>query len=195
MHRWMRRSSPGFTFIELIVTTAVLMVLASALLPIARISIRRQREADLRRTLREVRTAIDRFKTDYDQGRIGGTAIASGSEGYPASLQQLVDGVPVMNDPTGRKIRYLLDSVYGFSTHSDPSGFCRRVKLPETTPCSIVAVLFSSVHPSSPLYPSSVKIVSNAGSLPKSQLPSSETSPLSGRSSTESNSDDGSIVT
>jgi general secretion pathway protein G len=107
MHRWMRRSSPGFTFIELIVTTAVLMVLASALLPIARISIRRQREADLRRTLREVRTAIDRFKTDYDQGRIGGTAIASGSEGYPASLQQLVDGVPVMNDPTGRKIRYL----------------------------------------------------------------------------------------
>jgi general secretion pathway protein G len=117
MHRWMRRSSPGFTFIELVVTTAVVMVLASALLPIARISIRRQREGDLRRTLREVRTAIDRFKTDYDMGRIGGTDIAFGGEGYPASLQQLVDGVPVTNDPTGRKIRYLrripLDPVTG----------------------------------------------------------------------------------
>jgi general secretion pathway protein G len=107
MHRWFRRTSPGFTFIELIVTTAVLMVLASALLPIARISIRRQRETDLRKTLRDVRTAIDRFKTDYDLGRIGGTEIAFGSEGYPASLQQLVDGVRVNNDPSGRKIRYL----------------------------------------------------------------------------------------
>ena len=49
MRYWLRRSSPGFTFIELVIATAVLMVLASAAIPLARVSIRRQKEAELRR--------------------------------------------------------------------------------------------------------------------------------------------------
>jgi general secretion pathway protein G len=61
MRRWFLRTSPGFTFIELVVATAVMMVLASAALPIARVSMRRQKEVELRRSLREMRAAIDDF--------------------------------------------------------------------------------------------------------------------------------------
>lgn len=97
----------GFTFIELIVTTAVIMVLASAALPIMRISIRRQREAELHRILRETRLAIDEFKRQADLGVIGGADIPFGSENYPSSLQQLVDGVTRTNDASGRKLKFL----------------------------------------------------------------------------------------
>ena len=107
LRRWFSRSSPGFTFIELIVTTAVIMVLASAALPIARVSIRRQREAELHRILRETRAAIDEFKRQADLGNVASTEIVFGGENYPASLQQLVDGVTRANDASGRKIKFL----------------------------------------------------------------------------------------
>jgi general secretion pathway protein G len=97
----------GFTFIELVVCTAVMMILASAALPIVRISIRRQREAELHRVLRETRAAIDKFKDYADRGSIASADLAFGSEGYPASLQQLVDGVPMANDASGRKWKFL----------------------------------------------------------------------------------------
>jgi len=102
-----RTSSAGFTFIELIVTTAVIMVLASAALPIARVSIRRQREAELHETLREMRSAIDKFKDYADSGKISSFDIQAGSDNYPASLQQLVDGVGVAGDTTGKKYKFL----------------------------------------------------------------------------------------
>jgi len=97
----------GFTFIELVVCTAVMMILASAALPIVRISIRRQREADLHRTLREVRAAIDKFKNYADSNQIASADLQFGSEGYPASLEQLVEGVPIANDASGRKWKFL----------------------------------------------------------------------------------------
>jgi general secretion pathway protein G len=107
MMRRFRKTSPGFTLIELIVATAILMVLASAALPLARVQMRRYREVDLKRTLREMRTAIDRFKADADGQRIAPTELRIGNEGYPASLQQMVDGVARANDATGTKLKYL----------------------------------------------------------------------------------------
>jgi general secretion pathway protein G len=97
----------GFTFIELLVTTAVMMVLASAALPMARVTMKRQREVELRRVLREMRTAIDKFKDLADTQIIAPSEVPFGSEGYPPSLQVLVDGVGRNNDATGSKIKLL----------------------------------------------------------------------------------------
>lgn len=108
MHaRWTRRSSPGFTFIELVIATAVLVILASAALPIARLSIRRQKEAELHRSLREMRTAIDDFKRWADAGRISTQSVNIGNENYPPSLELLVEGVPYSNDPSGHTKKFL----------------------------------------------------------------------------------------
>ena len=105
--RWLRKSSSGFTFIELIVATAIMMILASAALPMARVSMKRQREAELRHSLREMRDAIDQFKDWADAGRIASTELTFGSENYPASLDVLVQGVALANDATGRKKKFL----------------------------------------------------------------------------------------
>jgi general secretion pathway protein G len=107
MTRWFRKTSPGFTFVELLVATAVLMVLASAAMPLARVSMQRQREAELRRTLREVRTAIDDFKRWADAGRISTRDVNIGSENYPPNLEILVEGVPFTNDASGRLKKFL----------------------------------------------------------------------------------------
>jgi general secretion pathway protein G len=104
---WTRGSSSGYSFIELIVATAVLMILASAALPIARVSMRRQNEADLRRVLREMRLAIDVYKNYSDRGNLGITETRLGTEGYPPSLEVLVEGVVLANDATGRKKKFL----------------------------------------------------------------------------------------
>lgn len=101
------RDARGFTFIELLVATAVIMVLASAALPLARVSMQRQREVELKRSLREMRAAIDRFKDMADQGVIAPTELRLGSENYPASLEQLVEGVTRNNDATGTKFPFL----------------------------------------------------------------------------------------
>ena len=69
------------------------MLLASAIMPLARVTATRQREAELRRALREMRTAIDRYKDAADAQQIASLEIKVGSEGYPADLQVLVDGV------------------------------------------------------------------------------------------------------
>jgi general secretion pathway protein G len=102
-----RRSSPGYSFIELVIATAVLMILASAALPIAKISIRREKEAELHRSLREMRTAIDDFKRWADAGRVSTLNVSIGSENYPPSLEILVEGVPYTNDASGRKKKFL----------------------------------------------------------------------------------------
>lgn len=105
--KWLRASSGGFTFIELIVAAAIMMILASAALPLARVSMKRQREAELRHSLREMREAIDSFKDWADSGRIASTELTFGSENYPSSLDVLVQGVALANDATGRKKKFL----------------------------------------------------------------------------------------
>ncbi|MBI1873946.1 MAG: type II secretion system protein [Acidobacteria bacterium] len=97
----------GYTFVELLVVTALVLILASAVLPMARVTVQRTREAELHRVLREMRTAIDKYKDAVDHGLIGGTQIRVGSEGYPPDLETLVEGVPVQNDASGRKLKFL----------------------------------------------------------------------------------------
>ncbi len=97
----------GYTFIELVIVTAILLVLASAVMPLAQVTSQRQREAELRRTLREMRTAIDKFKDAVDSGQIPQTELEPGSEGYPEDLETLVEGVSAAGDASGRKLKYL----------------------------------------------------------------------------------------
>lgn len=107
---WLRigtRRAPGYSFVELLVVVTIILILASAVMPLAKVTIQRQKEMELRRALREIRTAIDKYKDAVDQGQIGGTDVELGSEGYPPSLEKLVEGVTAMNDASGRKLKFL----------------------------------------------------------------------------------------
>jgi len=97
----------GFTFVELLVVMTIVLILASAVQPLAKVTIQRTREAELRRVLRDMRTAIDKFKDAADAGQIPSTELKANSEGYPPDLQTLVDGVSVVNDASGRKLKFL----------------------------------------------------------------------------------------
>jgi general secretion pathway protein G len=101
-----RRAERGVTYLEMIATAGIVLILASAVLPLARVTRVRQREIELRRALREIRTAIDKYKAAVDQGRIGGTDVKLGSEGYPPDLQALVDGVNEVGK-VDRKLKFL----------------------------------------------------------------------------------------
>jgi general secretion pathway protein G len=90
----------GFTLIELIVATAILVILTGMAVPLARIAIKRERERELRHDLWEMRDAIDRYKDAADRGAF---QIKVGSEGYPPDLETLVKGV----DMAGKKLRFL----------------------------------------------------------------------------------------
>jgi general secretion pathway protein G len=106
-HRLRLASARGYTFVELIVVTTIVLILASAVQPLARVAIQRQKEAELRRVLREMRDAIDKFKDAADAQMIPTTELKPNSEGYPPDLETLVDGVSVMNDASGRKLKFL----------------------------------------------------------------------------------------
>jgi general secretion pathway protein G len=97
----------GYTFVELLIVVTVLMILASAVLPLAQVTSQRQREVELRRDLREIRTAIDKFKDAVDTGLIPTTELKPDNEGYPPDLETLVEGVTIANDATGRKLKFL----------------------------------------------------------------------------------------
>lgn len=90
----------GLTLVELIITVAIVGILASAALPMARFQVRRAKERELRRDLWEMRDAIDRYKDAADRGAI---QIKTDSVGYPPDLQTLVDGVDVQD----KKVRFL----------------------------------------------------------------------------------------
>ena len=100
------QSSAGFTFVELLVVAAILATLAAVALPLVQVTVQRQREVELRRSLREMRDAIDRFKDAVDSGAIPQTELKPNNEGYPPDLETLVEGVEVANDATGRKLRF-----------------------------------------------------------------------------------------
>jgi general secretion pathway protein G len=102
-----RNAAAGYTFIELIIVSSMILVLAAAIMPLTKVTMQRAREAELRRALREMRTAIDKFKDAADLGQIGSLDIKAGSENYPPDLQTLVDGVAAANDATGRKLKFL----------------------------------------------------------------------------------------
>jgi len=105
--RRFRTSSGGFTFIELIVAAALMMILASAAMPLARVSMKRQKEAQLKYNLKEVREAIDTFHDWAERGAIAQFELAAGNDNYPTSLDILVQGVTLANDATGKKKKFL----------------------------------------------------------------------------------------
>jgi general secretion pathway protein G len=116
------RGDGGFTFVELLVVTTILLILSAAAMPLAKVTIQRQKEVELRRAQREIRTAIDKYKDAVDQGAIGGTDIKVGSEGYPPDLDTLVEGVTPLNDATGRKLKFLRRIPYDPMTGSTEWG-------------------------------------------------------------------------
>jgi general secretion pathway protein G len=91
----------------MLVVATLILILASAVMPLARVTAQRTKEVELHRALREIRTAIDKYKDAADLGQIGSLDIKVGSEGYPPDLQTLVDGVTAANDATGRKLKFL----------------------------------------------------------------------------------------
>jgi len=93
----------GMTLLELIIASAILLVLASAAVPGLRFTIIREKENQLHRTLREIRNAIDKYKDYSDRNLI---RVEVGSEGYPPDLETLVKGVN-LGDSGGRKVRFL----------------------------------------------------------------------------------------
>jgi general secretion pathway protein G len=121
-----RRAVPaaegGYTFIELLVVSTLILILASAAMPLARVTATRQREAELRRALREMRTAIDKYKDAADTQQIASLDVKAGSEGYPADLETLVAGVAAQNDATGRKLKFLRRIPVDPMTHSTTWG-------------------------------------------------------------------------
>lgn len=101
-----RKYASGLTLIELLVTLVILSILAMAALPYAEVTVRRNKELELHRSLREVRIAIDAFHDDWVAGRIThGDGIAS-ADGYPRKLQVLVTGAD-RGKAGGGKRRYL----------------------------------------------------------------------------------------
>ena len=95
----------GLTLIELLVTLAILSILAAAALPYAELTVRRDRELELSRTLREMRTAIDSFHEDWLAGRISHATNQASEDGYPKTLQVLVDGVDTGKAKSGKQKR------------------------------------------------------------------------------------------
>ena len=99
-----RIAQRAFTLMEMIITCTVLMILASAVIPMATNGIKRQKELELRRDLREMRMAIDAYKLAVDQQRIKPPPPAN--MGYPESLEVLVEGAQASGTLSG-KIRFL----------------------------------------------------------------------------------------
>jgi len=96
-----RQLQAGMTLLELIIACAILMILASAAMPVARYTVQRRKEAELHSDLREMRDAIDRYKDAADRNL---TRVEAGTEGYPPDLDTLVKGVDMVSQPNAAGI-------------------------------------------------------------------------------------------
>jgi len=112
------RRGHGFTFIELVITVAIIGILAAAAVPLVELTAKRAKEHELRAGLRQLRTALDEYKRAADDGRIARKADDSG---YPPSLDALVEGVGDDDDPAGRRRIYFLRRVPRDPFHADPA--------------------------------------------------------------------------
>jgi general secretion pathway protein G len=116
----------GFTFIELLIVVAIMALLASVAMPLAEVTVQRNREQDLRRSLREIREAIDAYKLAADEGRIERQADKSG---YPPTLAALAEGVADKRNP-GQTIYFLRrvprdpvgEGEWGLRSYASPPG-------------------------------------------------------------------------
>lgn len=110
------RARRGFTLLEMVVTVAILGILASAAVPVLELSTRRERESELRLALRQIRDGLDAYHAAYRAGRI---EQRSGASGYPPDLGTLVRGVADVSDPGGKKI-YFMRRIPRDPFYSDP---------------------------------------------------------------------------
>ena len=108
----------GFTLIELVVTVAIVALLASAVVPLAEVSMQRSKEQELRLALRQIRTALDAYKEAVDEGRIERDLLQSG---YPPNLKVLIEGVPDAASPEGKSRIYFLRRIPRDPLFSDPN--------------------------------------------------------------------------
>lgn len=96
--------SRGFTLIELVITVAIVAILASVALPLNELVVQRAKEQDLRRSLREIRAGLDAYKQASDEGRI---VKRTGESGYPRRLEDLAEGVEDQKSPKRDRIYFL----------------------------------------------------------------------------------------
>ena len=99
-----RRRQNGFTLIELVITVAIIGLLASAAFPLASMAIQREKESELRAALREIRGAIDAYRDAANQGRI---TMEADKSGYPANLKLLYEGVEDASRPDKTKMYFI----------------------------------------------------------------------------------------
>jgi len=100
----MRANRRGFTLVELVVAFTIMIILCSMAVPLAKVKVRTEKELELKYALRDMRTAIDKYKDQCDQGTFG--AIKQGTFCYPESLEILVDGVKTQS-ADGKKMKFL----------------------------------------------------------------------------------------
>lgn len=120
-----RRGEGGFTLAEMVMVVALVALLATMVLPVAKFTVKRNKEMELRADLRTMRTAIDEFKRLSDQGMI---PVKIGTEGYPESLDVLVEGVDIVGQSTKRKFLRRIpidpmtgDTEWGLRSYQDES--------------------------------------------------------------------------
>lgn len=123
-----RRNQSGFTLIELVVTVAIVGLLASMALPMAEIAVKRNKEQELRTSLRQIRSALDSYKQAVDEGKVKTNLLQSG---YPPSLKILVEGVPDETDPDKKRKIYFLrriprDQMFNDSSKADEDTWGKR---------------------------------------------------------------------
>jgi general secretion pathway protein G len=117
----MLKRRPGFTLTEMLVTGAILAILAGAAIPLAKVAIRRENEIELRRSLRTIREAVDAYKKLADEKKI---EVESDSSGYPPDLKTLVDGVNLKRDEKAKSSeeRIINSTEWGLlSSQDDPN--------------------------------------------------------------------------
>lgn len=102
--RAQRAAQRGFTFIELMITLAIMATLAAVAVPMVQVGVQREREHQLRAALLEIREAIDAYKRATDNGSI---KLNIGDSGFPKKLEELVDGVPDQRSPRKQNIYFL----------------------------------------------------------------------------------------
>lgn len=98
----LKKESKGFTLIEMIVTFTILAILAGAVIPLAKTAVKREKEIELRRSLRLIREAIDAYKKLSDENKI---EVEDKTEGYPPDLMALVEGVELKTESEGEEGR------------------------------------------------------------------------------------------